>query len=141
MPEKPDIRPAFQAFLESQLERKPPAAVILQADHARLAGEIAANLAAGAFGDLPPDVLEAIAQHDIGWDVSDRNQILHILETPLRPFPQLSPAEWFPAWEESIRRAEESSPLKGIIVSRHFCALTAQDPTHRWFAEQEIPRR
>ncbi|HEY7391956.1 MAG TPA: DUF3891 family protein [Bryobacteraceae bacterium] len=135
------IRPAFPIFLELQNLPQAPHAVILQPDHSRLAGEIAKRLHASVFGDLPAEVLDAIREHDFGWEMSDRNQLANMRSEPLRPFPQLSPEETHPSWRESVRRAQESSPLKGVIISRHFCALASQFPPHFPFAEAENPRR
>ena len=46
-----------------------------------------------------------------------------------------------PSWRLSVRLAEERSRLEGVIVSRHFCALSTQDPARRPFADDENPRR
>jgi len=135
------IRPAFPVFLELQNLPEPPRVFILQPDHSRLAGEIAQSLRPEIFGELPPEVLDAIREHDFGWERSDRSQFAHIAAQPPRPFPQMAPAETHPCWRESVRRARVSSPVKGVIVSRHFCALASQDPAHRPFAEEENPRR
>lgn len=134
-------RPAFPIFFELQDLPEPPCAVILQPDHSRLAGEIAQHLRGDVFGDLPTEVLAAIREHDFGWESSDRNQLTNIRSRPLRPFPKLSPEETHPSWRESVRRAEDSSLLEGVIVSRHFCALASQLPPHFPFAEDENPRR
>jgi hypothetical protein len=140
-PGSPGTRPAFPIFLELQNLPQPPCAVILQPDHSRLAGEIAQRLRGDVFGDLPAEVLDAIREHDFGWERSDQDQLVNIANRPLRPFPQLSPKETHPSWRESVRLALASSPLKGVIVSRHFCALASQYPPHFPFAEDENPRR
>jgi hypothetical protein len=137
----PGIRPAFPIFLELQNLLEAPRTVILQPDHSRLAAEIAQHLRPEIFGELPPEVLGAIREHDFGWERSDRNQLALVANRPLRPFPRLSPEETHPSWRESVRRARDSSPLKGVIVSRHFCALASQDPANRPFADEENPRR
>lgn len=135
------MRPAFRVFLELQKRPGAPAAVILQPDHSKLAGEIAKALRPEVFGDLPEPVMRAVAEHDFGWRASDEAQLAAIRQHPPRPFPLLSAAESLPAWRESVRRAERESPLEGVVVSRHFCALAAQDPPHRPFADEENPRR
>jgi hypothetical protein len=135
------IGPAFPIFLELQNLPHRPCAVILQPEHSRLAGEIAQRLRGDVFGDLPAEVLAAIREHDFGWERSDRNQLAKIASQPLRPFPQLSPEETHPSWRESVQSALASSPLEGVIVSRHFCALASQYPPHFPFAEDENPRR
>ncbi len=138
-PEK--TRPAFQVFLDIQKERDPPSAIVLQPDHSRVAGEIAKALHPGVFGALPPDVVRAIAEHDYGWSESDQQQIVNMHSQPLRPFPELSPDEATASWRESIRRAEAVSPLEGVVVSRHFCALSLHNPAHQPFAREENERR
>jgi hypothetical protein len=135
------IRPAFQVFLEAEGQQTAPKAVILQAEHAKLAGEIARHLRKEVFGELPREVLEAIAEHDLGWAGSDQAQLDANARQPMRPFPRLLVEEIVPPWKESVRRAEASSALKGVLVSRHFCALAATDPARRPFAEEENPRR
>jgi hypothetical protein len=62
-------------------------------------------------------------------------------QEPMRPFPKLAVKEIMAPWSESVRRAEESSTLKGVLVSRHFCALAEADPARRFFAEKENARR
>jgi hypothetical protein len=140
-PSDPEVWPAFRVFLDSQQTGPGPDAVILQPDHSRLAGEIAARLRPEIFGDLPPEVVEAIAQHDFGWLASDEDQLAHITDTALRPFPALSPEETLPSWIACLRLAETASPLNGVIVSRHFCALAQSDPARGDFAAQQNPRR
>jgi hypothetical protein len=134
-------RPFWPLFLQTQQGIAPPYGMIFQADHARLSGDLASYLHEDVFGPLPSEVLAAIAQHDAGWQQPDTAQLATIADTPPKPFPLLPREQSNPFWSESVRLAEEVSPLTGVIVSRHFCALGLQDPAHRTFLEEQVPRR
>jgi hypothetical protein len=138
---QPAIRPAWQVFLETQKNVDPPYGIVFQADHARLSGDLAAILNRDVFGPLAPEVVVAIAGHDACWQSGDEAQVATMQKKPPRPFPLLPGEQSNPFWEESVRRAERVSGLTGVIVSRHFCALAGQDPSHRSFLEREQPRR
>jgi len=138
---QPGIRPVWPAFFETQLDSDPPYGIVLQADHGTLAGDLSARLHPDVFGPLTAEVIQAIAGHDAGWRSGDEAQLAAIADQPPKPFPLLSGGESTPYWIESIRLAERISPLSGVIVSRHFCALAQQDPSRRSFLEEEAPRR
>jgi hypothetical protein len=133
-------KPVWQAFLDTQKRVDPSYGIVLQSDHARLAGDLAAILSPDLFGPLPPEVIDAVSRHDFGWKESDEAQLRAIERVPLRPFPILSPDETLPSWHESIRLAEKISPLAGVIVSRHLCALATQYLAYRPFLEREAER-
>jgi hypothetical protein len=114
---------------------------MLQPEHSRLAGDIAACLRPEVFGELTPEVIEAIRQHDLGWQESDSVQLAAIGSMPAKPFPLVPVEEAVRCWAESIRRAERISPIRAIVISRHFCALAQSDPAHREFLADETPRR
>lgn len=135
------VRPAWTVFLATQRPAQPPCGIVFQADHAKLAGQIAAGLRPEIFGPLPQDVLLAISEHDSGWQPGDEEQIARMDDEQPKPFPLLPPEAAIPYWQESIRRAEILSPLTGVIVSRHFCALALNDPRHQLFLRDEAPRR
>src|SRR5689334_8571453 len=92
-----EARPVWQVFLETQ-KTGGEHGVIFQAEHARLSGQIAADLRPEIFGEMPDDVLAAIAGHDAGWQRADED----MLAAPM-PFPVV-PAEQSNAhWQESVR--------------------------------------
>ena len=134
-------RPAWQVFLESQRGLEPPYAVICQPEHSRLAGDLATALITDAFGELTPAVLDAIRQHDQGWQVHDDAQLAAVGRACPKPFPAIAPPEAHACWAKSIERAAGRTLLEGIITSRHFCAIAQADPSHAPFLAREIPRR
>jgi hypothetical protein len=134
-------RSFWPVFLETQRNIDPPYGIVLQPEHARLSGDLARHLREEVFGPIPDEVLNAIAQHDAGWQEADQEQLDAIGREPVKPFPLLPRKMSIPCWEESIRRAEAVSPLTGVIVSRHFCALGIQDEVYGPFLEKENPRR
>jgi hypothetical protein len=135
------VRQAWRVFVETQESIYPPYGIVLQPEHARLAGQLARNLLPHVFGELPPEVITAIGEHDAGWQRGDGAQLAAIGERHPRPFPLLTAGEAIPYWEESVRHAREISTLAGVVVSRHFCALAGRDPALQAFLEEEAPRR
>jgi hypothetical protein len=135
---------AWPTFQGTQRGVSLPCFVIPQAWHAELAGVLAERLRHECFGRLPPDVLEAIRTHDIGWRETDAAQLARLRAGNGRPasFTEIAPEESVPAWRRSIRHAEGISVAAGIIVSRHFCSLaTDGGDAHRAFHEEETKRR
>jgi hypothetical protein len=134
---------------------------VAQADHAALSGDLAASITSSHFPKLDSEVLQAISLHDQGWvqfdSADDRSQARGTIQKQreaVRPpsFLDMSPSVFIRAWEDSIRRAEESSPLGGILVSEHFsrlgknrldsCIDTFQDTESlRGFLGREAERR
>lgn len=131
-------RPAWQAFQETQSAADPPH-VVLQPDHAVLAGEIAACLLPDAFGELPQEVVDTIGRHDSGWRDSDEAQLNAPRAAP-QPFLAVAPEVSAACWTASVRNAERVSPLAGILTARHFCAVAQDTPPHRAFVAAETPR-
>ena len=134
-------RPAWQVFLESQRAVDPPYGVISQPEHSRLAGDLAVALIPETFGELTPEAIDAIRQHDQGWQDHDDAQLAHVGPDCPKPFPAIAPHEAHACWLESIERAAGRSLLEGIITSRHFCAIAQADPAHAPFLARETPRR
>ncbi len=91
--------------------------LIAQPDHAELAGDLARQFAHPA---LDAEVIEAIRLHDAGWAALDEKELNS--DRP-RSFLAMSPPEFVAAWTASIDRAQLSSAIGGVIVSRHFCRL------------------
>lgn len=140
-PHAPDIPPAAKVFMELQRHAKPPCAIIFQAEHSTLAGDLAEALWESTFGGLPSEVIQAIEQHDSGWNASDQAQLQSIGQINPRPFPCLSAEETLPSWRESLAHARTVSALVDVLVSRHFCLLGAGDPAHANFVREENERR
>lgn len=134
-------RPSADVFIETEKHVEAPFAIIFQAEHSMLAGQLAVALAADAFGELPLEVMEATAQHDFGWNVSDETQMEELDRRSPRPFPDLSAAETLPSWNQSIAHARHMGPLFYVMVSRHFTLLGAGDASRAEFVAAENARR
>lgn len=118
--------------------------LIAQADHARLAGQLAEHWGAAGFPPIEPrdDVLAAIYEHDDGWvewdqrpDVDpERGRPLDFTEMPLE--------HSLAIWRTSIRRAAQTGPLPAYAVSGHFTALLRRSQSWRQAdaREEELAR-
>jgi Protein of unknown function (DUF3891) len=126
-----------------------PCLLVPQPAHAVLAGEIAAGLLVGCFGELPPEIKRAIQMHDTGWASHDAQQIQRLRSggqqaSSQRPvsFLAISPGETAEAWTASIDTVEAFSKTGAIIISRHFTLLAQHDqPAHQRFLKAEKLRQ
>jgi hypothetical protein len=139
--DRSNAQSASAVFIETQKHVEAPYAIIFQAGHAKLAGDLAEALSEDAFGGLPPEVIQAVSQHDIGWDPSDKSQIESLGQTSPRPFPSLSAQETLPSWHRSVANAQSVAPLVYVLVSRHFSLLGRDDPDRADFVRAETERR
>jgi hypothetical protein len=139
--DRSNAQPASAVFIETQKHVETPYAIIVQAEHARLAGDLAEALSEDAFGGLPPEVIQAVSQHDLGWDASDKNQLESLGQISPRPFPSLSAQETLPSWRRSVAHAQSVAPLVDVLVSRHFSLLGRGDPARADFVRTETERR
>jgi Protein of unknown function (DUF3891) len=136
-----EAKPASNVFIQSQKAAKPPYAIVFQAEHSRLAGALASALRDDVFGELPPEVIQAIGEHDYGWQTSDQSQVDAISAREPSPFPKLSTQETLPSWNESVAHAYRLGQLQYVVVSRHFSLLGPSDPERADFLAGEIRRR
>ena len=97
--------------------------LVTQADHAILAGDLAANISSPLFPKLDPHVVRAIALHDGGWAQFDSDGYADTIKGRPRSFLEMAPLEFLSAWRDSIYIAENASPQGGIVVSGHFSRL------------------
>ena len=134
--ENDEARPAWKVFMEREKHVAPPFGIIFQPEHSILAGHLAQSLLPGVFGELPPEVMQAISQHDFGWRKNDEAN-----KTNPRPFPDLSTDETLPSWYESIAQAKSIGPLGEVMVSRHFTTLGTADESRAEFVRTETERR
>lgn len=134
--ERPKLATSKISVWEAVERRQKQAArtwlLVAQPDHAALSGDLAASISSSHFPKLDSEVVEAIRLHDEGWvqfDVADdrgkSRGTIHERGKAVRPlsFLDMSPSVFIRAWKDSIRRAEDSSPLGGILVSEHFSRL------------------
>lgn len=132
---------ASHVFISTEKSIHPPCVIVLQVDHSRLAGDLARALSSEPFGRFPVEVIEAAAQHDLGWAESDASQMQRLGSTSPRPFPCLSVAETQPAFNACVQHGRSSSPLTDVLISRHFTALAGHDRDRQPFVTDEISRR
>ncbi len=124
-----------------------PCLLVPQPAHAVMAGEVAEALLPSAFGELPPEILQAIQMHDTGWAGSDAQQIQRLRSgqagnTPPVAFVAIPPAETIEAWTASIDAVEALTKVGANIVSRHFSLLAQESqPLHRQFKLSETDRQ
>ena len=127
--------------METQKKLHVPYAIIRQASHSKLAGDLALLLRDDVFGALPSEVIRAISEHDWGWQESDELQMDKLGEHEPQPFPRLSVPETLPSWNESVAHARQLGALEYVIVSRHFTTLGASDEGRAAFVHTENQRR
>lgn len=132
---------AAEVFIQTEKQVHAPYGIIFQLEHSLLAGRLAQALVTDVFGELPPDVIQAIAQHDFGWQASDQAQMDALGRNSLRPFPAMSAEETLPSWNESVGHARSLGSLVYLIVSRHFTTLGANDASRTEFVRTETERR
>jgi hypothetical protein len=110
---------------------------ILQVDHARLSGELAAVwgnaqmvpvICAAAETDrglatMRDEVLAAITHHDDGWADWERAPTIDAEHQRLPSFMEMSLDEALAIWQRSIFACAEIGPLAAWIVARHFVEL------------------
>jgi hypothetical protein len=135
------IRPAQEVVIEVQSNVKPPHAIVLQMAHSQLTGQLAQALRTKLFGKIPADVVEAARQHDFGWIESDADQLEHLEEQRPKPYSLVPDEVEISSWRNSLRRTEKAAPLISILISRHFCFLSKDNPPHQEFLQQETRRR
>jgi hypothetical protein len=136
-----DAPKASEVFIETQKQVQVPYAIIFQAEHSQLAGQLAAALSEDVFGRLSSEVMQATGQHDFGWEASDQGQIEALSQRSPRPFPDLSAEETLPSWRSSVAHAGSVGPLVDVLVSRHFSLLGSGDPGREEFVRCETERR
>jgi Protein of unknown function (DUF3891) len=135
------IRPAREVVMEIQSDVKPPYAIVLQSAHSQLAGDFMRALRQDVFGAIPSDVMEAARQHDFGWAESDADQLRRLGERRPQPFSLVPDEAEISSWQSSLRRTEDAAPLINILISRHFCFLSKDNPPHKEFLQRETRRR
>ena len=136
-----DPKPGWEVFLNTEKQIVAPLAIIFQAEHSLLAGQLASALSRDAFGELPPEVTQAISEHDFGWKGSDQAQMESLDRSAPRPFPALSTQETLPSWTGSVEHGRSAGPLVYVLISRHFTMLGAGDPGRAEFVRAETERR
>ncbi|HSA93494.1 MAG TPA: DUF3891 family protein [Terriglobales bacterium] len=114
---------AWDVILHAQ--QRPASAwwLIPQADHALLAGDLAAHFNPAKTAPLDSDAVRAIALHDAGWTpVDDAVLADHSRPRPLS-FLDVPVMSMLAAWTGSIEAALSVGPLGGLMVAGHFLRL------------------
>ena len=111
--------------------------LVRQPDHARLSGQIAAQLSIAGAPAPDDDIVRGISLHDEGWSdfdcgrerlqttparYSETNIALNATGRPLS-FLEIKAEDFLQAWRGSIEAAEVVTPIAGLIVSGHFRRL------------------
>ncbi len=114
--------------------------VVLQDDHAHLAGELAAAIRAGsaALGRDRSALVTAARVHDNGWREADALPDLDDEGRP-RTFMSLPDAPYEAVWRRGIERAADLDPLTGLLVGLHgarFFGFRRSDGMRRLLAEE-----
>jgi hypothetical protein len=140
----PEGASAWARVEAAQRERRLPCLLVPQPAHAVLAGELAAGLT--CFGELPPEITQAIQMHDTGWAASDAQQIQRLRSGGPQAghavsFVAIPPREVEEAWTASINTVEALSRPGAMIISRHFSLLAGHDPVHHRFLQAEQARQ
>ncbi|HUS20164.1 MAG TPA: DUF3891 family protein [Terriglobales bacterium] len=123
-----EIKPVWIAIEHSQRrDLRSECWMIPQPSHAALAGDIAAQLAPNAFGEITADLVRIIALHDAGWSLDDADVIQESRAkgAKAKPYSFIAaiPRDTVAAWTGSIEIAGKGSPLGSYLVSRHFAAI------------------
>jgi hypothetical protein len=100
--------------------------IILQHDHALLAGEMLEAVGNGVFGAPVPfeAVLHAVGFHDVGWQARDLGCPHNPQGRPRHVF-EISISFALGAWQDSVGAAIEFHPYSGLLVSLHAMHLAA----------------
>jgi hypothetical protein len=127
-PSQGEMRPVFEAVFEVQQRAAAADWYVAQPDHARISGQFAAAFDGRKVPRLGPELLRAIAMHDIGWMPFDGN-----LQAPQKPelrengqpasFVHAAPEQFLAAWSGSIQAAQSTGPLGGLMVAAHLARL------------------
>lgn len=135
-------KPAYTAFLHAQKSGPPDGVcVLLQNEHSHVAGQLARALNPAFFGALPGIVIDAISEHDAGWNDSDQHQLHALPERKPLSFVDVDAENTLPCWLGSIQRGRELGPLAAVLISRHCCLLGTGSDRHASFVADETARR
>ncbi len=99
--------------------------LIMQPDHARLAGRCAEAWGAPAFTRLEPhaELIAAIDRHDDGWAAWEQELQVESDSGRPRQFVEMPVEQSLEIWTRSIESAASVGYLAGYVVSGHFSAL------------------
>jgi hypothetical protein len=106
--------------------RRPDAGGFLlhtQADHAILAGFLAAHVGNEAFARLSAEVVAAVAAHDAGWPLHDDDPAVNGAGLPLHVF-EIPAGLATKIWSASAERAAKLGAYGALLVSLHQLALS-----------------
>jgi hypothetical protein len=140
----PEGASAWARVEAAQRQKRSVCLLVPQPAHAVLAGELAAGLT--CFGELPPEITQAIQMHDTGWAASDAQQIQRLRSNGAQAghavsFVAIPPREVEEAWTASINTVEALTKPGAMIISRHFTLLAGHDAVHQRFVEAEKSRQ
>jgi hypothetical protein len=148
-----DFVSAWEAIARAEKTISVKYHLVRQPDHARLSGQIAAQLSiAGA--PAPDDIVRGISLHDEGWAdfdcgrerllatpaiYSETNVALNPTGRPLS-FLESKTEDFLWAWRGSIQAAEAVAPIGGLIVSGHFRRIGQFGISTGTYSEEDTQR-
>lgn len=132
-----DFVSAWEAIARAEKTISVKYHLVRQRDHARLSGQIAAQLSIAGAPAMDDDIVRGISLHDEGWadfdcgrerlqatpaSYSETNVALNKMGKPLS-FLEIKAGDFLRAWRDSVEAAEAIAPIAGLIVSGHFRRL------------------
>lgn len=118
---------------------------VRQADHARLAGDLARSWGGSAVPSLLPadSVLFAIGNHDAGWAELDHQPVHDPDARSPRTYRTHSLDDSLGVAERSVGRVSAADPYAGWLVSRHFTSFydDSDDPRAVTWVMEQAERR
>ena len=131
------VTSAWEAIARTQRAHPPNYLLIHQPDHARLAGELAAQFSIPGRPAVTEAIVSGISLHDEGWSMFDSGaEKLQATPAQYTPegipvngegkplsFSDIKAGDFLRAWCASIEAAEAVAPIAGLVVSGHFYRL------------------
>ena len=125
---------AWEAVARSQKTVSSRYRLVRQPDHARLAGQLAAQFSIPGAPAVDDNVVQAISLHDEGWSDFDcgherlqatpasysQTNVAQNAEGKPLSFLEINAGDFLRAWRGSIEAAEAVAPIAGLMVSGHF---------------------
>jgi len=149
-----DFVSAWEAIARAEKTISANYYLVRQPDHARLSGQIAAQLSIAGAPAPDDDIVRGISLHDEGWsDFDCGRERLHAtparysetniaLDTTGRPlsFLEIKAEDFLYAWRGSIEAAEAVAPIAGLMVSGHLRRIGQFGMGTGTYSQDEIQR-
>ena len=112
-----------------------------QHDHALVSADFALKLK--EIGRFHPSAVYAIAMHDVGWRLLDREVLWNEEEDRPYSFMDYPLGPKLPAYQSGIDRVEAEDPYAGCLCSMHYASFfeAVSEPAAIRFREEELARQ